>query len=60
MKLKKIPVAGQVVWMTPNEAQDNRLTGIGIQFTEQDSVAVNKIETYLAGMLDAERATHTM
>ena len=57
---EKIPVAGKVVWITPKGAQGNRSAGIGIQFTEQDSVAANKIETYLAGMLESERPTHTM
>jgi len=57
---EKIPVAGKVVWITPKGAQGNRSAGIGIQFTEQDTVAVNKIETYLAGILESERPTHTM
>lgn len=57
---EKIPVAGKVVWITPKGAQGNRSAGVGIQFTEQDSVAVNKIETYLAGILESDRPTHTM
>ena len=57
---EKIPVAGKVVWITPKGAQGNRSAGIGIQFSEQDSLAVNKIETYLAGVLASERPTHTM
>ena len=57
---EKIPVAGKVVWVTPKGAQGNRSAGVGIQFTEQDSVAVNKIETYLAGILESDRPTHTM
>jgi type IV pilus assembly protein PilZ len=56
----KIPVAGKVVWITPKGAQGNRSAGIGIQFTEQDTLAVNKIESYLAGSLESERPTHTM
>jgi type IV pilus assembly protein PilZ len=57
---EKIPVAGKVVWITPKGAQGNRSAGVGIQFTESDSVAVHKIETYLAGILESERPTHTM
>lgn len=57
---EKIPVAGKVVWITPKGAQGNRSAGIGIQFTEQDTIAINKIETYLAGILESERPTHTM
>jgi len=57
---EKIPVAGKVVWITPKGAQGNRAAGIGVQFSDQDSTAVNKIETYLAGSLESERPTHTM
>ncbi len=58
---EKIPVAGHVVWVTPKGAQGNRLAGIGIQFSDQDGGAVrNKIETYLAGALKAEKPTYTM
>lgn len=59
-EVEKIPVAGKVVWVTPKGAQGNRSAGIGIQFTEQDTVAVNKIETYLAGIIESDRPTHTM
>ncbi|MDQ2077996.1 PilZ domain-containing protein [Marinimicrobium sp. ABcell2] len=57
---EKIPVAGKVVWVTPKGAQGNRAAGIGVQFSDQDNTAVSKIETYLAGSLESERATHTM
>ena len=57
---EEIPVTGKVVWVTPTGAQGNRTAGIGIQFIEEDSVVVNKIETYLAGVLESGRATHTM
>lgn len=58
---EKIPVAGHVVWITPNGAQGGRTAGIGIQFSEKDSGAArSKIETLLAGHLNSERPTHTM
>ena len=57
---EKIPVAGKVVWITPKGAQGNRAAGIGVQFSGEDDLATNKIETYLAGSLDADRPTHTM
>ena len=58
---EKIPVAGTIVWITPKGAQGNRATGIGVQFSDQDGgMARNKIETYLAGALGADRPTHTM
>ncbi|MEA2094249.1 MAG: PilZ domain-containing protein [Pseudomonadota bacterium] len=58
---EKLPVAGKVVWITPVGAQGNRAAGIGVQFSGQDDGAArNKIETYLAGALEADRPTHTM
>lgn len=57
---EKIPVAGKVVWVTPKGAQGTRASGIGVQFNDQDNMAVSKIETYLAGSLGSDRPTHTM
>lgn len=58
---EKIPIAGKIVWVTPKGAQGNRAAGIGVQFNDQDGgVARSKIETYLAGALQADRPTHTM
>lgn len=57
---EKLPVAGRVVWITPRGAQGNRSPGIGVQFIGDDDTANRKIEEYLAGMLDSDRATHTM
>ena len=57
---EKIPVAGKVVWLTPKGSQGNKVTGIGVQFTGEESMAKDKIETYLAGALQSDRLTHTM
>jgi len=58
---EKIPVAGKIIWITPTGAQGNRAAGIGVQFSDQDEgVARNKIEGYLAGALQSDRPTHTM
>lgn len=57
---EKIPVAGKVVWVTPKGAQGNKVAGIGVQFTGDDNIARNKIETFLAGALKSDRLTHTM
>lgn len=58
---EKLPAAGKVVWVSPKGAQGNRAAGIGVQFSEEEgSVVRNKIETYLAGMLQSDRPTHTM
>ncbi|HHO60062.1 MAG TPA: pilus assembly protein PilZ [Thiotrichales bacterium] len=58
---ERLPVAGKIIWMTPNGAQGNRATGVGVQFSEQDKGATrSKIETHLAGALKSDRITHTM
>ena len=56
----KIPVAGKIIWVTPRGAQGNRKAGIGVQLPVDDSVLVQKIETYLAGSLESDRPTHTL
>ncbi|MBL7249017.1 PilZ domain-containing protein [Alloalcanivorax sp. C16-2] len=57
---EKIPVAGKVVWITPQGAQGNRTAGIGVQFSDQDDTARRTIENHLAGALQSDRPTHTM
>ena len=57
---EKLPVAGKVVWITPKGAQGNRAAGIGVQFNDPDNTVQRKIETYLAGLLESDRATYTM
>jgi len=57
---EKIPVAGRVVWITPKGSQGNKVAGIGVQFTGEDNMARDKIETFLAGALKSDRMTHTM
>ena len=58
---ERIPVAGQVIWITPQGSQGNRTTGIGVQFSSQDNGDTRtKIEALLGGALQADRPTHTM
>jgi len=59
---ERLPVAGKVIWITPTGAQGNRAAGIGVQFAEtvEGETVKNKIETMLAGMLGADKPTHTM
>ena len=57
---EKIPVAGKVVWITPQGAQGNRSAGIGVQYSGQDDTARRTIENHLAGSLQSDRPTHTM
>jgi len=59
---ERLPVAGKVACVTPAGAQGNRPAGIGVQFgdgAEGENVK-GKIEALLAGVLNAERPTHTM
>lgn len=58
---ERLPIAGEVIWITPVGAEGYRTPGIGVQFSDQDGgLARNKIETYLAGTADSDRSTHTM
>lgn len=58
---ERLPVAGKIIWLTPQGAQGNKSAGIGVQFGPQDNGQTRaKIETYLAGALKSDRATHTM
>ncbi len=58
---ERLPVAGKIIWITPVGAEGNRAAGIGVQFSDQDNgVARNKIEGFLAGKLKSDRPTHTM
>lgn len=58
---ERLPIAGKIIWKTPDGAEGYRAAGIGVQFSDQDGgTARNKIENYLAGALDGDRSTHTM
>jgi type IV pilus assembly protein PilZ len=59
---ERLPVAGKVIWITPPGAQGNRTAGIGVQFNDsaEAETAKTKIESMLAGMLGADKPTHTM
>jgi len=56
-----LPIPGKIIWKTPVGSENAQAPGIGIQFLDNDGVvARDKIETYLAGALGAERPTYTM
>ncbi|WP_415252090.1 PilZ domain-containing protein [Thermomonas sp.] len=59
---ERLPVAGKVCWVTPTGAQGNRTAGIGVQFAEtaEGEAVRSKIETTLAGTLNADKPTQTM
>lgn len=59
----RLPIAGKVIWKTPQNSEAHRIAGIGVQFNAKDGKSIdarNKIENYLAGALDSDRPTHTM
>lgn len=58
----RLPVAGSVVWITPEGSQGNKTQGIGVQFSGDESgqLARQKIEGILGGHLGSSRATHTI
>lgn len=57
----KVPVAGQVAWVTPPDSQSNKTAGIGVHFSEDESgqEARHRIEAVLGGLLQSTRSTHT-
>ena len=58
---ERMPIAGKIIWITPQGSQGNKAQGIGVQFSEQDNGTTrNKIEGFLAGALQADKSTHTM
>lgn len=58
---ERLPISGKIIWITPDGAEGYRSAGVGFQFGDQDDgVARNKIETFLAGALESGRSTHTM
>ncbi|PWV59548.1 PilZ domain-containing protein [Plasticicumulans acidivorans] len=57
----RYPVTGKVVWLTPKTAISGRPAGIGLQFTGMEAATVlKKIDTYLAGIVNSDRPTHTL
>ena len=58
----KLPVAGKVVWITPEGAHGNKAQGIGVQFSADESgqSARRKIESALGSSLLSTKITHTI
>ena len=57
---EKIPVAGKVVWIAKKGVKSPHTPGVGIQFSDPDNVAKDKIETYLVGSIGTASVTATM
>lgn len=58
----KLPIAGTVVWVTPQGAQNGRAQGVGVHFNSDESghEARRKIEGLLGGVMQSTRPTHTL
>jgi|GEM_PF-59404 len=58
----RMPLSGQVVWITPSGAQASRQQGIGVHFDDNEATrdARTKIEGILGNALKSTRQTHTM
>jgi len=56
----KLPLTGKVVWVTPKGTSGNRKQGVGIQFPVESGPLVQRVETYLAGLLSSGRPTYTL
>lgn len=58
---KDILITGQIIWKTPKDAENYRVSGIGIQFSSKDKGTTQaKIENHLAGLLESNEPTHTL
>lgn len=57
---EKIPVAGKVAWIAKEGVKSPHIPGVGIQFSDPDNIAKEKIETYLAGSIGSANSTATM
>jgi type IV pilus assembly protein PilZ len=54
-------VCARVIWITPKGAQDNKSSGIGVQFISDNGRDLcSKIESYLAEMIKSSQLTDTM
>jgi type IV pilus assembly protein PilZ len=57
---EKIPVAGKVIWIAKKGVKSPHMPGVGVQFSDPDNVAKDKIETYLVGAIGSVNSTATM
>lgn len=57
---ERLPVTGNVVWLSPPGVSGRRVPGIGIQFSAGDQAVRDRIENHLAGQLDKGTSTYTL
>lgn len=58
----RIPVAGRVVWITPEGARGGKVPGIGVRFDDRDDVVRKRIDDILtaAALEFDESETYTL
>lgn len=58
----RIPVAGRVVWITPEGARGGKVPGIGVRFDDRDDLVRRRIDEMLtaADLELGERETYTL
>ena len=58
----RIPVAGRVVWITPEGVRGGKVPGIGVRFDDRDDVARKRIDDILtaAALEFDESETYTL
>ncbi|MDN3522236.1 PilZ domain-containing protein [Halomonas ramblicola] len=56
----RVPVTGQVVWVSPEGVTGRRMPGVGIHFSVGDQAVRDRIENLLAGHLDKGTPTYTL
>lgn len=59
-EIERLPVTGQVVWISPPGVSGRRVPGIGVHFSSDDQRVRDRIENHLAGMLDKGTPTYTL
>ena len=61
-ELERIPVTGNVIWITPQGAQNKRPQGVGIMFKNDENSKRGKlkIEQKLGTLLNSLNPTHTL
>lgn len=57
---ERIPVTGQVVWVSPDGVAGRRVPGIGIHFSPEGQAVRERIETLLEGQLDKGAPGYTL
>ncbi len=59
---ERIPVTGNVIWITPKGAQNKRPQGVGVMFKNDENSKRGKlkIEQKLGTMLNSLNPTHTL